>query len=32
MGQIHLERHDGVAVVTVDSVEVKNGQTRMALS
>ena len=27
MGQVHLERRDGVAVLTVDSVEVKNGLT-----
>lgn len=27
MGQIHLERQDGVALLTVDSVEVKNGLT-----
>lgn len=27
MGDIHLERRDGVAVITVDSVEVKNGLT-----
>jgi len=27
MGQIQLDKHDGVAVITVDSVEVKNGLT-----
>lgn len=27
MGQIHLERRDGVAVLTIDSIEVKNGLT-----
>lgn len=27
MGQVHLERRDGVAVLTLDSVEVKNGLT-----
>jgi enoyl-CoA hydratase len=27
MGEVHLERRDGVAVLTIDSVEVKNGLT-----
>jgi enoyl-CoA hydratase len=27
MGEVHLERRDGVAVLTVDAVEVKNGLT-----
>lgn len=27
MGEVHLERSDGVAVLTVDSVEVRNGLT-----
>lgn len=27
MGQVHLERRDGVAVLTIDSVEVKNSLT-----
>jgi enoyl-CoA hydratase len=27
MGRVHLERRDGVAVLTIDSIEVKNGLT-----